>query len=164
MDSEENVEVEKVQCEIEQFEWRIPNYFASVSQDPQKITTSAPFSIAGFQWQINLFHYWCYEFIDVCLSEYYNDVKRKYSVECYFGLKKCDGSVEQFASKILEIKDADTAFMPFIKKLELIQRRSELVPCDVLTVVCTLKLMTESGNSSQLIMLDEVKPLKLISK
>lgn len=155
-------EVETVQCEIKQIEWKIS--YSSVSRYYELL--SPPFSVAGFVWRIDLSQVkGSPAFIEICLYESFNnDVKRDYPVECYFGLKKRDGSVEMLVSKILEIEDQNTDDICLIEKKELMRRKSEFVSGGALTIVCTLKLMTEIDNSTQPIILDEVKSLKLISK
>lgn len=160
MDNEDG-EIETVQCEIKQIEWRIS--YSSVS--PYYILNSPPFSVAGVLWRIDLTQIKRGSaFIEIGLYESLNnDVKRHYPVECYFGLKKRDGSVEHLVSKILEIEDQGSDIY-LIKKEQLLRRKFKFVSGGVLTIVCTLKLMTEIGNSTQPIMLDEVKSLKLISK
>lgn len=170
-------EVEKIPYEIQQIEWRIPDF--SVTEDEKYRCLASPtFSVTGVLWQLRL---WprsnvASEFIDMFLAcEPYNKQKneslppeahRKYSVEYYFGLKKCDDSVENLVSGTIEKDKYRNNPGEFIKKTQLQERKSELVPGNILTIVCTMKWVTEISHSSTqpAAVLDKRKPLKLISK
>lgn len=151
-----------------QIEWKIPYSVAVSPVLKHTIFSSPPFSVTDFRWQVTLFQDWIEgspEFIEICLTECHHDAKRGYSVECSFGLKKSDGSVEQLVSQILKVGDKDTDFANLIKKSELCRRKSELVSGDVLTIVCSVMFSVKRiNNCIQPATLDVVKPLKLISK
>lgn len=149
--------IKEIPYEIKQIEWEIPDFFSLES-----CLDSPDFTVADCVWYLTLYTKWKLqeglEFSLQCVSN------REYSVEYYLGLKKCDGSVKQFVSGILGKDDDETDLISLIEKTELLQLKAELAPKDILTVVCTMKPIIESSHSTQPIVLDEVKPLQLISK
>lgn len=155
--------VEKIPYEIKQIEWRIGDFFAVTEEEKCYRYDSPTFSIANILWHLRLLPNLGEktESIDLYLC---SNVKREYSVEYYFGLKRYDDEVEQLASGILKGNEAHNVWGHFIKKTELLQWKSVLVPCSVLTITCTLKFMTEVSHSTQQTVLHETSPLKLISK
>lgn len=151
--------IKEIPYEIKQIEWEIPDFFSL----ERNCLDSPDFTVADCVWYLTLCPKWklkegLVELSLQCLNG------REYSVEYYLGLKKCDGSVKQFVSGILGKDDDETDLISLIEKTELLQLKAELAPKDILTVVCTMKPMIESSHSTQPIVLDEVKPLQLISK
>lgn len=91
----------------------------------------------------------------------YVDVKQKVSPEYNVSLKKLDGTIEHLVSGILiKIDKACFVMGDIIKRSQLLKRKSELAPDDVVTIICSFKReLTDCTESS-----NKTVPLKLISK
>lgn len=155
-------EIETVPYEIKQIEWRFPDFFAAV--EDQNNYHSPAFSLVDCEWYLSVWPNGRSEsekFIELFLR---SKLLREYSVEYYFGLKKCYGNVEQSVSGVMKECEKCSPVVRLIEKAELLRRKSELMSGNVLTIMCTLKLVTQICNSSQpTTILEETKPQKLIS-
>lgn len=142
---DENKEIGKI--ERIQFEWKIADFF-KLTEDGKYLDYASPtFSVADASLCLKLWPNWNVriEFVRLYLRSH---KKRKHTIEYYFGLKKIDGSMEHLLSGILEgheLCSDDNG--NFIAKTELLKRKSELVPGNVLTIICTLKLKTVNSQS-----------------
>lgn len=164
MDMAEVGEVEKLPYDIKHFEWKISDFFTFIEITDYRPLKSPTFSIADTSWNLKLYLNWnysTYPFIQLFL---WNEKRREYLVEYYLGLKKCDGRVEQLLSGIFKEVAKRNEKVDFIMRSELMQRKSELVPGDVLTITCTVKLMTEPTYSSEQTALDISRHSMLLSK
>lgn len=155
--------VKELPCGVKQFEWSIPDYFTIVEDRKFGCYDSHAFSVADTSWYLRLYPYWNdrTEFVHLAL---FNNITREYLVEYSCGLKTCDGSMEQLLNGILKGDEVRNKETNFIRKSQLVQRKSELVPGNVLTITCTVKLMTEMAHSSEKTTLDATRHLMLISK
>lgn len=156
-------EVENISYGIKHFKWTILDFFTIVEDKKCTRCDCPTFSFADTSWHLRLYPNWWndHEFSQLVL---YNDTERDYLVEYNFGLRKCDGTMEHLLSGILKGDQLSSDQFNFVKKSELLWRKSELVPGDVLTVVCTVKLMTETTRSSEQTAIDATRHLMLISK
>lgn len=155
--------VENISYEIKHFKWTILDFFTIVQDKTCKYYDCPNFPFADTSWHLRLYPNWnnSYEFTEL---ELYKQMKREYLVEYNFGFKKCDGSIEYLLSGILKGNKMSNDVVKFVKKSELLLRQPELVPGNVLTIVGTLKLMSEMTNSSEQTALDAPRHLTLISK
>lgn len=121
------------------------------------------FTVADVSWSLNL--YPCLiqrsDIVDFCFT-CKGKQDRNCSIEYYLGLKKCDGNIKQFASGILDKDTNISDTIDLIEKAKLIQLKTELVPENILTIICTMKLMTDSHSTQPTN--DKINLLKLISK
>lgn len=145
--------------EIE-IEWKISNFFSLLKYDYFK---SPIFCLGNGSWYLKMF--------PICTTEEFmrlylcNATVREYPVEYTFGLEKGDGSVEQLMKGILKgnQNSQSTSEAEFLKKTEVHQRKSELVPSDILTIIGRLKRETASRTQPSPV-LDKRKLENLISK
>lgn len=148
--------IDEIPHEIKQIQWEISDIFSHCKNG--KHFESTPFTVAGIPWHFRMQPNWKNS-VALCLESPLDD--REYSIEYYIGLKKRDGYVEQFISGIMETDDDVFLVTPLIKNKELLLRKTELAPRNILTVVCTMKIIGKVFHSAQPTALDEVK---LISK
>lgn len=155
-------EVEKkTLVEETEIKWKIADFSLCPEND---VLQSSDFCFGNVSWHLEMYKNCSIteEFLRLYL---YNDVVRDYSVEYSFGLEKHDGSIEQLIKGIL--KGSQNFQLRnearFIKKSELHKRKSELVPCDILTVRGRLKFETVSSIQTSPV-LDKSKLQNLISK
>lgn len=171
--------VQKIPYEIQQIEWRIPDFFTVANEGKYLYFASPAFSVRGVLWHLRLWPKWnlSAEFMDLYLAHEAYDINRsdgnlapgayrEYIVEYYFGLKKCDENEERFVSGIITKSKCKSSIGKFIKKTQLLEQMSELVPGNILTIVCTMKWVAEVSHCSTqpTAVLEKTKPLKLISK
>lgn len=139
-------------------EWKIAHFF-SVIEDKSLCYESLAFPFAGDSWYLQMNFDNEYIILNLC-----NDNPREYSVEFNFGIRKLDGTVEDWLGKgIMEGNQMyDEDHFEFLRLSELQQRKSKLVPSDVLTVTCTVKRETTESDQQN----TSHKPsfIKLISK
>ena len=151
-------ELEKLEVE-----WRIADFF-SITEDRNYYRYTSPiFSFAKCQWLLRLWPKWrdASEFMTVYVLR---NKGGGTSVEYHIGLRKFDGNVQQFVSGTMINETIISEGSPLIKKSELLQRKSEFAPCNILTVTCIIKWINISTDYTQGTLLDPAKPLKLISK
>lgn len=153
-DGKEIGDVRKIPS-IQQIEWSIPDFFL-VAENRQCFYLSSPkFPIASTLWHLKFYPYGGQLFLkpEDCFrnsSSYLeHGAYREYALEYDFGLKKCDGTFERFASGIVKKgEDQNYNNCIFITKAELLERESELVNGNVLTIICTMKCVPEISESS----------------
>ena len=143
-------------------EWRIADFFSIVEDKNYYRYASPTFSFAKAQWHLRLWPKWtdAPEFMSVYLLRNTGDGM---TVEYHLGLKKSNGDVEQLIGGTLET-ETFISMEGLIRKAELLQRKSEFAPYDILTVTCVIKRINEPTSSNQDTLLDQAKQLKLISK
>lgn len=166
-------EVKKISL-VQQIEWSIPDYFVVAEDGEDLCLASSTFPVTGVLWHLRLWP--SYEHLVVACEAYgarpggylASDAHREYSLEYTFGLKKCNGTIKHLNKGIIEKNQSrNIDKYDFIKKTQLLQRKSELVPSGVLTIVCTMQWMTEVSQSStqpETVLDNKTKALKLISK
>ena len=146
-------------------EWKIVD-FLSISEDQNYIRYASPtFCFANVQWHLRIWP----KGILPCSSEFVTlyllrHVKQELSMEYNLGLKRCDSNVEQLVTGVLKQNSTCSDDILLIRKSDLMQRKSELLPCNIFTVTCTLKVINTNSHSSQPNLLDKTEPLKLIGK
>lgn len=142
-----NVEEKHEEKEIE---WKISD-FSSFAENRLEIR-SPDFSFANSLWYLRLhpksgarpgFMCWCL----------WSTKSPKCSVEYSCGLKKQDGSVEYLRKGILKENHPYSFFgtLYYIKISEIQQRKSELVPTNVLIITCTLKRITTDSDQPKVL-------------
>lgn len=159
--SKEIGKIENFPYEIKYFEWKIPDFFTIIETKTPFFYESPTFSVADTLWHMRLYQNSKIEFTELAL---YSRIKRKILVEYNFGLKRSDGDIKHFGRGIFKIEEFSNHGHHKIDILELMQQKSELMPDNVLTITCTLKLMTEITYSPEQTALDPTRHLMLISK
>lgn len=131
-------------------EWRIKNFFSSLKID-HAFYWSPPFSYAGHTWELWICRYGYKlgkSFIELCLKRRSTGppICQEFSV----ALKTRNGQ-KDFERHFTDVfKEKNDFLSPHcISKSELLRRRRELVPSEVLTVVCTLKSPLYAGTASK---------------
>lgn len=144
-------------------EWRIPDFFPiSETADLYETYYNSPtFTINDASCYLRLYPRSsrnC-EFMRLFIN---CNVNREYPPEYNINLKRLDGCMEYLVSGILEEKEQDKMcdIGDIIKRSKLQQRKSELAPQNVLTIICRLKRETNHSTESS----DKTMPPKLISK
>lgn len=89
-------------------------------------------------------------------------MQREYSLEYDLSLEKSDGGTQHLASGILKGNNTRCDVGNLIKMYKLLLRKSELVPKNVLTILCKFKPVI--GCSTKRTASDSTVPLKIISK
>lgn len=146
-----------------QVEWRIPGFPTAEIRDSTLFHYESPtFSINDISCFLRLYPKSARncEFMRMYIS---TNVLREYSSQYNISLKKLDGSVEQLLSGSLEKNEKDATVCDMgdiIKRSELLQRKSELVPENALTIIITLKREINHPTEP----LDKTMSLQLISK
>lgn len=137
--------------------WKIPNFF-SVAENKTYIRCPT-FAFADISWFLGLISksslkpgFMCYYI--------HNSALHRGSLEYDFGIKKHDGSVEHLANGIINNAWQSASHFTELSKID--QRKSELVPSDVLTITCILRRITTQSNQPK--MLESPKVEKLTSK
>lgn len=140
---------------IQQIEWSIPDFFLVAENRKYFYLSSPKFSIASTLWRLRFYpcegelFLMSEDFLRNLSSYLAPDAHREYALEYDFGLKKCDGAVEHLCKGIVEKgKARSLRNFVFIKKTKLLERKSELVNHNVLTIVCTMKCVPEISQSS----------------
>lgn len=145
-------------------EWRITRFFSiSEYKLDAEYYESPIFSIEGAPLFFSLFPRNMHH--PECATLYLNSkVYREFSIKYNFGFRKLDGSVEQLknGSGIMNGKEKRCALSSDIVLAEVLERKSELVPSDVLTVTCTIK--PDIIHCTQANELEKPKAIKFISK
>lgn len=145
-------------------EWRITQFFSiSEYKLDAEYYESTTFSIEGAQLFFSLFPRNMHH--PECATLYLNSrVNREFSIEYNFGFRKLGGSVEQLknGNGIMKGKEKRCAQSSDIVLSEVLERKFELVPSDVLTVTCTIK--PEIIHSTEANELEKPKALTFISK
>lgn len=147
--------------EITHAEWRIPDFFSISEYKSDAYNESPTFSVAGMPFYFRLYPRnpihpeaaWCY---------LKSDTTRDFHVEYNFGLKKLDSSVEQLQGGIIKGRETCGISTGYLYITDLLMRKSELVPDNVLTLTCTFK--PENVQPIETTELENPKELKLISK
>lgn len=122
------------------FKWEIDDFFSLPEEDGKKYP-SPSFSFGGESWHLEIYPHGQSKnnsvgYIDVYLSR--NLPGPPFSVVCSLGIKICDGKrdvTKQFTyvyQKAIRIR----GFRKLFRRSILSKKRSELVPSDVLTIVC----------------------------
>lgn len=162
--SEEIGEIKNFPYEIKHFEWRIPDFFTIVEDKIVFFYESPAFSVADTSWHLRL-HQIPFDSLSFPQLFLYNNnkIKQEYLVEYFVGFKSYDGRIKHFGCGILK-GDQLHSNKHKIDTSELMQEKSKLVPDNVLTITCTLNLMTEITHSPEQTAIDPTRHLMLISK
>ena len=151
--------VEVVPYEIKYIEWRIPDFFGDqtdyIYESPTFCTKDASWYLHLWPWNSN--H-------ESMLINIWNDATVEYSLGYCFGLKKCDGTIEELVCGTMKKQSSCSNWESLIKKTELFRRKTELLPSDILIVICTMKWETALSQLDEQTEFHRKKPLKLISK
>lgn len=141
-------------------EWSIKNFF-SLSDTDGVCYSSPDFSFNGDKWYLGIYPNGSQftgssEHIDLGLGQHL--ISTSVYLEISFSLK----TVEKEKNKKKHVKyfgdnNIYNAFHRFISRSELLRRQSELVPQDVLTVVCKIKKASSARYGSKYIFFDERK-------
>lgn len=154
--------VPKKTYEEELFEWRIPDFSTVIeTKDPGTCYDSPTFIVCDVSWFLRL----CPSLgsnLDDLRVYIRTSEKREYSLKYNFSLKILDGSTEQLACGILEGNRTSSNTHYLIKRSEICRRKSDLIPEDILTLVCRLKY--EITHCTQPIASGKTKTPKFISK
>lgn len=141
-------------------EWRISEFFSVSEYNDFNFYDSPTFCVTDVPFFLRLFPRTSSHPESATLY-LHSKMHREFSIKFNFGLKKLDGSMEQLKSGTMKGKEIYAQSRDIVLS-EVIQRKSELVPNDVLTVTCTL--MPDIVYSPETTELVKLKPLKLISK
>lgn len=138
-------------------EWRIDS-FSSLSEEPGSSLVlnycSPNFSFSGEPWFLGIWpNGWSGTdssgYVNLCLCKGFNNssIKQEFSVS----LKTVKGEKEneEHCTKVFDKGNRWHRFNRFIARSELLRRRSELMPHDVMTVVCIMKRTTSDESDSK---------------
>lgn len=133
-------------------DWTIPHFFALESEGAGY--RSPPFSFADEEWWLRIFpNGWSGRDSSGYLDLFLVKVSPGPSIRQFFSisLKTVKGNKynEQHGTRNFDDDNSCHPFIRFIPRTELTTRRPELVPVDVLTVVCTMKGLTSAGSDSK---------------
>lgn len=166
-------EVTRMPYEIQEIEWRIPDIF-TVAEEVKSFIASSTFSVTDVLWHLRLWPRTEQMYLYLACDAYQensnrnlaSDAHRECSVKYYLGLKRIDDRVKYLLSGTIQKNEARNSQGFFITNAQLLERKSELVPDNVLTIVCTMKWMTHVSQitAQPAAILDKTKSLKLISK
>lgn len=143
-----------------QIEWRIPDITMVIKAERFTSYDSPSFFINDVSWFLRLFPT---SVLDKEFMRLYirSNVGQDFSPEYNISLKKLDGSEEHLVSGIPKKatkKCFDLGLI--IRRSQLMERKSELAPHDVLTIICRFKRELVDFTEPS----DKTMPLKLISK
>lgn len=129
------------------FEWQIEDYFSHISS-----CRSPSFSFAGELW-----HFWIYPSGQsnlnsqecVCLYLYRETSGPPISLSWSWGLKTFDGKIdhEEQCKRVL-VNTMPHGTIRFVNRYTLKEKKSELVPYDVLTIVFTVECCSRSNDGA----------------
>lgn len=134
-------------------EWKIKNFF-SLSRKNAVFYSSPLFSFAGGPWYLQIYPNGESDdetdgYIDLLLCRENSNppIIRKFS----FALKTMDGMKhqEKHLTCIFDESSMINGVYKFISRFELLERRNELVPADILTVVCNLNSSSLTTDTSK---------------
>ena len=153
----------QTQCETKEIVWSIDDYFTVTRKCYHCDSTTFFFGDVDTTYHMRCYPRWIND--DKCVGLYLvRNAAGEFPVEYTFGLRRCDSSVLQLVNGIMAKAKTTSDKINLIKKTELLHRKSELAPGDTLTIICTLKYMSEMAHSTQNTLFEEARPSKLISK
>lgn len=135
-------------------EWKIKNFF---SLSRKKLFYDSPlFSFAGDPWRLQIYPNGDSDdetdgYIDLLLFR--ENSSPPIIVDFSFALKPVDGNGKKHEEKRLTSVFDENSIIDgvykFISRFELLERRKELVPSDILTVICNLKSSSWTKDTSR---------------
>lgn len=134
-------------------EWRIEN-FISLVEEKDKFYTSFSFSFAGHSWCMRIYPNGREEqksvgYIGLYLrrNSFGPGIKMHFSL----GLKRFDGEKdpEKHCTHTFQKPDEGYGSIKLLSKSKLLQRKSDLLPADILTVFCSLTNQKSTENESK---------------
>lgn len=134
-------------------EWRIPGFFSLLTDDGEYYT-SPDFSLNGHTWYLGIYPngrsgLGTSGYVDLHIYKYssLHPIKQAFSLSLKSA--KEEKKYEEHGTEDYTEWFKYHEFYRFIKRSELTQRRSELMPDGVLTIVCTLKNATYAGSNTK---------------
>lgn len=124
------------------FEWQIEN-FLSLPEEDGKSYTSPSFSFAGESWHLRIYPHGELENNSVAYVGVYlirNMSVHPITLALFLGIKAVDGEKEHEIQIICVFDKENDGYgtSKLLKRSTLSQKKSEIVPSDVLTIVCTI--------------------------
>lgn len=134
-------------------EWRIED-FISLLEEHNKFHTSFSFSFAGHSWCMRIYPNGCEEQKSVGYIGLYlrrNSFGPAIKMNFSLGLKTFDGEKdpEKYCVHTFQKIDEGCGSIKLLSKSELLQRKSDLLPADILTVFCSLMHEKSTENESK---------------
>lgn len=146
----------KTSYEEIQFEWELSDYFLNDITRIHADIDSRTFRFGRSWWKLVLRQGSASDsehlFIDKLTTN------KELKVEYKIGLKKTDGSVEQFFTDMRDVVECGLLVCT-IPKSEMLKRKYELAPPNGLTIMCILR-----RGAAQQFVLPQAPPMKLIGK
>ena len=128
-------------------EWKIDNFFSYNEEDLQ--LNSPDFLVLNTMWYIQICPNGSTRHNSkgcVSLYMYRKDDKDPQTVEYRLGIKNVNNTVECELIDVATISTSGWGYHKFIKRSDLLQRKSELVPSDILTVTCTIMMKNNTSD------------------
>lgn len=132
-----------------QVEWKITDFWKTTKDEKFTYHNSPFFTFSNFSWFFQF--YPKSKIIHECIAFYLGcggGLCGEKSVEYTLGLKRGDNDVEHLVAGIMNRPEKFSA-VNHVKRSEIIQRKCELLPDDVLTIFCILKHGTIHSTQSK---------------
>lgn len=142
-------EVKKIPTEYD-IEWSIQNFF-SLSKECNNYYYSPPFSFEGTSWYFQIFPNGNKVSGVVSLYLYRDSANPPIRLEYTFGIKTLNGKKDsvKYISYVFQKAHQGYGEQSFLLRSNLLERKSDLMPADVLTIVCSLKNPKSNGDISK---------------